>query len=64
MLIPPAFAAGIEAGAGADGKARLDALPVIISELCAEWDLIPGEPLMHGYLALVVPVRRAAAAMC
>jgi hypothetical protein len=26
MLIPPAFAAGIEAGAGADGKAWLDAL--------------------------------------
>jgi streptomycin 6-kinase len=58
ILIPADFAAGIANEGGEPGRAWLQRLPALVAELCARWDLtIEGAP-MHGYLGLVVPVRR------
>src|SRR3546814_13048373 len=39
--------------------AYVDALPRRISELCAEWQLTEDNAPMHGYCAVVLPVRTA-----
>lgn len=43
---------------GEDGRKWISALPDLIQFLCREWELeVDGRP-MHGYLGLVIPVRR------
>nr|WP_179503991.1 aminoglycoside phosphotransferase family protein [Nocardioides daedukensis] len=44
---------------GPDWAAYVEALPRRISELCAEWQLTEDGAPMHGYCALVLPVRTA-----
>ncbi|MFD1148638.1 aminoglycoside phosphotransferase family protein, partial [Saccharothrix hoggarensis] len=34
-------------------------LPALATKFCARWDLTPDGDLMHGYVAVVLPVRRA-----
>jgi streptomycin 6-kinase len=56
--IPEEFAAGIVTEGGEAGRAWLRRLPELVEELCGRWHLtIDGAP-MHGYLGLVVPVKR------
>ena len=41
-----------------DGTDWLDALPDLVADQCARWDLTPEPDVRHGSNALVVPVRR------
>lgn len=43
-------------GRGPDWAAWVDALPALVRDLYAEWELRPDGWMMHGYCALVVPV--------
>ena len=43
---------------GEHGRTWIDALPSVVDDLCAAWDLDIDGDVMHGYLAVVVPVRR------
>lgn len=59
IAVPAAFAAATIAREGEAGRRWLDQLPEQIAGLCHRWALsLDGAP-MHGYLGLVVPVRRA-----
>ena len=53
--IPPTFCAF--AGRGEDWTAWLAALPRLVRDIVDEWELTFDGPPMHGYCALVVPVR-------
>lgn len=53
--IPPAFLAF--ADRGATWPVWLEALPRLVREIVDEWELTFDGPPMHGYCALVVPVR-------
>jgi streptomycin 6-kinase len=57
LVIPSSFARGIRAESGASGIAWLEHLSRTVDKLLESWCLTrDGEP-MHGYLALVLPVR-------
>lgn len=43
-------------GRGPDWAAWVDALPALVRDLYAEWELRPDGWMMHGYCAVVVPV--------
>lgn len=59
LLIPEEFVRATVTRAGEAGLQWIDRLPGLVAALCQQWGLvIAGEP-MHGYLGLVVPVRRA-----
>jgi streptomycin 6-kinase len=59
ILIPEDFATATVSREGEAGRRWIDHLPSLVAALCQHWDLaIEGAP-MHGYLGLVVPVRRA-----
>lgn len=47
------------ASAGDAGRAWVATLPALVEELCQRWRLEVDGPPMHGYLGLVIPVRRA-----
>lgn len=56
--VPEEFARAAASRAGDAGHAWLDALPGLVRALCERWALrVDGAP-MHGYLGLIVPVRR------
>lgn len=58
ITVPPDFAAARVASAGDAGRAWIAALPALVEELCQRWRLeVEGLP-MHGYLGLVIPMRR------
>ncbi len=55
--IPASFAHGVRGESGTAGAAWLDRLPSTIAHVLRTWQLtLDGDP-MHGYLALVAPVR-------
>ncbi len=56
--VPGAFAASTVAREGRAGEAWIAALPERILELCRRWELVPDGSLLHGYVAVVLPVRR------
>lgn len=56
--IPGQFVRDTIAREGADGEAWLAALPNRVSSLLARWRLTQDGSVMHGYLGVVVPVRR------
>lgn len=56
--IPEAFAASTVAREGDAGRAWIARLPGVVRELCDDWRLTPDGAPLHGYVALVVPVRR------
>jgi streptomycin 6-kinase len=59
IVVPREFAQATVTRAGEADRQWVDRLPSLVESLCQEWDLaIEGAP-MHGYLGLVVPVRRA-----
>lgn len=58
LIVPDAFASGIIADFGDNGRDWLARLPDLVQALCRDWRLaVEGAPL-HGHLGLVVPVRR------
>ncbi len=63
MVIPPEFAQGIVAEGGQKGSDWVAQLPELVDHLCRQWDLVVEGGLMHGYLAIVVPVRRGTESM-
>ncbi|MEV0407306.1 aminoglycoside phosphotransferase family protein [Actinoallomurus sp. NPDC050550] len=58
LEVPPEFAAGVEGHAGESGVAWLKALPDLARELVSRWELTLDGDVMHGFLGVVVPVRR------
>ncbi|MFN0095188.1 MAG: aminoglycoside phosphotransferase family protein [Dehalococcoidia bacterium] len=60
IVVPEAFAASTIAREGDTGRAWVAALPGVVESLCKRWKLaVEGAP-MHGYVGVVVPVRRGA----
>jgi streptomycin 6-kinase len=57
IAIPSPFGRGIRAESGSAGQAWLEELPDMVDRLCGEWGLTRDGDPMHGYLALVLPVR-------
>jgi streptomycin 6-kinase len=58
ISVPERFAADTLTREGEAAQPWLARLPELVGELCARWGLrVTGDP-MHGYMALVVPVRR------
>ncbi|MFI9816901.1 aminoglycoside phosphotransferase family protein [Saccharothrix variisporea] len=55
ITVPPDFASWL----GEEGAAWKAGLPALATKFCARWDLTPDGDLMHGYVAVVLPVRRA-----
>src|SRR5215469_16240914 len=60
IVVPEDFAKTRIKEAGQAGRLWIEELPRIVEGLCDRWRLIPEEPLMHGHLGLVIPVRRDA----
>ncbi len=58
LTVPAAFAAATIAREGHPGEQWISRLPSLIDRLLGEWRLDLDGPLRHGYVALVVPVRR------
>lgn len=58
ISIPDSFADATVAREGEAGRRWIAALPHVFATYCRRWDLRPDGAVMHGYLGLVVPVRR------
>ena len=58
MKIPEAFAEGVRKERGPEGLAWLQELPFRFLHYCQLWDLQPDGQPWHGYLGMVLPVRR------
>ncbi|KIA66613.1 aminoglycoside phosphotransferase family protein [Nocardia vulneris] len=58
-VVPEFFATRLAGQEGAPARAWLDALPDLAARYLDRWQLTVDGPSMHGYGALVLPVRRA-----
>ena len=58
LTVPQTFAEATLAREGAAGADWLAALPALVERLLVRWRLEVDGPVLHGYVALVVPVRR------
>ncbi|HVC35572.1 MAG TPA: aminoglycoside phosphotransferase family protein [Chloroflexota bacterium] len=58
VTIPDDFATAIINQAGDAGRTWIDRLPIVVEGLCRRWDLVVDGAPMHGYLGVVVPVKR------
>lgn len=58
ITVPAEFAANALARDGEAGRQWIEQLPELVAQLCDEWELTVDGAVMHGYLGLVVPVRR------
>ena len=59
LTVPEGFAAATRAREGAPGAHWVSALPALVGRLLTRWELEIDGDLLHGNVALVVPVRRA-----
>ncbi|SET37009.1 aminoglycoside phosphotransferase family protein [Geodermatophilus poikilotrophus] len=59
LTVPEMFAAATRAREGAAGAQWVSGLPALVDRLLTRWELKVDGSLLHGYVALVVPVRRA-----
>ncbi|WP_280431524.1 aminoglycoside phosphotransferase family protein [Nocardia brasiliensis] len=59
IVVPEFFATRLAGQEGAPARAWLDALPDLAARYADRWQLTVDGPSMHGYGALVLPVRRA-----
>jgi streptomycin 6-kinase len=57
--IPDEFAAWTVAREGPAGRIWIDSLPLMVASYLERWSLTMEGPIWHGYMAVVVPVRRA-----
>ncbi|MET1071529.1 MAG: aminoglycoside phosphotransferase family protein [Umezawaea sp.] len=55
ITVPPGFGTALGDGA----PAWVGTLPALAEEFCARWDLVPDGKVLHGFVAVVLPVRRA-----
>lgn len=62
-LIPADFARDTVAREGEAGRVWIEELPDRIHALLREWDLSLDGPTLHGYLGVVLPVRRGTTAL-
>ncbi|MCB0162204.1 MAG: hypothetical protein KDD83_28900, partial [Caldilineaceae bacterium] len=58
LRVPSAFARDTIAREGDAGRAWVEALPATFAALCDQWNLTVDGPPLHGYVGLVLPVRR------
>ncbi len=58
ITIPAAFARDTITREGEAGRKWLAEVPRLVASLCQQWQLTIAGPTLHGYLGLVVPVRR------
>lgn len=58
LEVPAEFAAGVVGHTGTRGSAWLAALPDLVADLMTRWQLTPDGEVLHGFLGVVVPVRR------
>jgi streptomycin 6-kinase len=58
IVVPDDFASALVNENGAAGRSWIDGLPRAVESLCQRWNLTVDGPPLHGYLAIVVPVRR------
>jgi streptomycin 6-kinase len=56
QLVPGAFARETIAREGPAGRLWIESLPDRVARLMDRWALDPDGPVMHGYIALVIPV--------
>jgi streptomycin 6-kinase len=59
LTVPEGFAAATCAREGDAGARWVLALPALVDRLLTRWELEVDGGVLHGYVALVVPVRRA-----
>lgn len=57
ITVPQAFATATVTREGDAGRKWVDALPGLVENLCQQWNLTVDGSVMHGYLALIIPVR-------
>jgi len=55
ITVPKGFGDGLGKGA----PEWVEALPELAAEFCSRWHLTPDGDLLNGYVAVVLPVRRA-----
>src|SRR5271165_7096002 len=58
ITIPQEFAEAAIIRDGEEGRLWIEQLPGLVQALCQQWGLVLDGAPMHGYLGLVVPVRR------
>src|ERR1043165_1834580 len=58
IVVPERFAADTVAREGAGARAWVAALPGLVAGYLDRWALTLDGPAMHGYVGLVLPVRR------
>lgn len=58
MTVPAPFASATAAREGAAGRRWITQLPTLVDRLLEDWDIGLDGPVRHGYVALVIPVRR------
>ncbi len=58
IIVPDDFAVTTIEREGAAGREWIHSLPHLVKALCERWGLVLDGPVMHGYLSLVVSVRR------
>jgi len=59
IVVPSQFAADTSAREGEAGRSWVQALPGLVERYLDRWVLAPDGAPMHGYVALVLPVRGA-----
>jgi streptomycin 6-kinase len=59
LTVPDGFAAATRTREGAAGAQWIAALPVLVDDMVTSWELEVDGDVLHGHVALVVPVRRA-----
>ena len=57
MIVPARFAADLVAAEGEAARAWIDALPALAQRYLRRWRLTPTGEVMHGFAAVVLPVR-------
>jgi streptomycin 6-kinase len=58
ITVPSQFVASTVAREGLPGQRWIRRLPALVEELCAEWSLVRTGAALHGFVAIVVPVRQ------
>ncbi|MFV2121113.1 aminoglycoside phosphotransferase family protein [Streptomyces sp. Act-28] len=59
MKVPEAFAEATIRREGPPGRAWIDGLPGLVDTMLREWELTVDGDVLHGHVAVVLPVRRA-----